>query len=74
MARHPTVRRHIFEAKHGKKQGHRVHGSLGKHMAITELNVNRLTATFPSNFGARYEQATATYKYNQEHGWIEPDM
>ena len=43
-------------------------------MVTTELNVNRLTTTFSSNFGARYEQAKATYKYNQGHGWIEDDM
>ena len=35
----------------------------------TELNVNRLTATSFSKFGARYEQSTASYKYNQGHGW-----
>ena len=51
-----------------------MHGSLAKHMATTELNVKRLTATLTSNFGARYEQATATYKYNQEHEWLEVDM
>ena len=43
-------------------------------MGTSELNENRLTAIFSSNFGARYEQATATYKYNQGHGWIEDDM
>ena len=40
-------------------------------MVTTELNVNRLTATLSSNFGARYEQATAGYKFNQGNGWIE---
>ena len=40
----------------------------------TERIVNRLTATLSSNFGARYEQATASYKCNQGHGWIEHDM
>ena len=43
-------------------------------METTELNVNRLTATFSSNFGARYEQATATYKCNQGHLWLEDDL
>ena len=47
-----------------------MHGSLEKYMAKTELNVNRLTATLFSNFGARYEQATTTYKCNQGHVWI----
>ena len=51
-----------------------MHGTLAKHMVTTELNVNRLTATFSSNFGARNEQATAGYKFNQGHGWIEDDM
>ena len=51
-----------------------MHGSLEIHMETSELNVNRLTATFSSNFGARYEQATASYKCNQGHGWIEHDM
>ena len=32
-------------------------------MGTSELNVNRLTATFSSNFGARYEQYT-----NKRHG------
>ena len=40
-------------------------------MATTELNVNRLTATLFSNFGARLQQATAGYNYNQGHEWIE---
>ena len=31
----------------------------------TELNVNRLTATLFCNFGARLQQATAGYKFNQ---------
>ena len=47
-----------------------MHGSLAKHMATTELNVNRLTTTLSSNFGARYEQSTASYKCNQGHEWI----
>ena len=47
-----------------------MHDSLGKHIT-TELNVNRMTATLSSNFGARYEQATASYKCNQGHGWID---
>ena len=47
-----------------------MHGSLAKHMAKTELNVNRLTATLFSNFGARLQQPTANYKCNQGHGWI----
>ena len=51
-----------------------MHGTLAKHMGTSELNVNRLTATFSSNFGARYEQATASYKCYQGHGWIEDDM
>ena len=46
MARQQTVRRHVCEAKHG---------TLATIMATTELNVNRLTATLSSNFGARYE-------------------
>ena len=40
-------------------------------MATTELNLNRLTATSFSNFGARYEQSIASYKCNQGHGWID---
>ena len=40
----------------------------------TELNVNRLTATLFSNLRARQQQATAGYKCNQWHGWIEHDM
>ena len=51
-----------------------MHGSLAKHMAKTELNVNRLTATLFSNFGARLQQATAGYNCNQRHEWIEHDM
>ena len=43
-------------------------------MGTSELNVNRLTSTLSSNFGERYEQATAGYKCNQGHGWIEDDM
>ena len=51
-----------------------MHGSLTTNMATTELNVNRLTATLFSNFGARLQQPTASYKYNKEHEWIEQDM
>ena len=51
-----------------------MHVTLATIMATTELNVNRLTATLLSNFGARYEQATTSYKCNQGHGWIEYDM
>ena len=51
-----------------------MHGTLATIMATTELNVNRLTTTLFSNFGARYEQATASYNFNQGHGWIEHDM
>ena len=40
----------------------------------TELNVNRLTATLFSNLRATLQQATAGYKCNQGHGWIEHDM
>ena len=40
MVRQPTVRRHVYEAKNGNH-------------ATTKLNVNRLTATLFSNFGAR---------------------
>ena len=47
-----------------------MHGTLGTTMVTTELNVNRLTATSFSNFGARYVQSTASYKCNQGHGWI----
>ena len=57
-----------------QEQGHRVHGSLANNHGNIELNVNRLTATLSSNFGARYEQSTASYKCNQGHGWIEHDM
>ena len=66
MERQPTIRRHICDT--------RVHGTLGKHMATTELNVNRLTATLSSNFRARLQQATAGYNCNQGHEWIEHDM
>ena len=55
-------------------QVHRVHGSLAKLMATTELNVDRLTATLYSNFGARLQQVTANYKCNQAYEWIEHDM
>ena len=51
-----------------------MHGTLGTTMVTSELNEKRLTATFSSNFGARYEQATASYKCNQGHGWIEEDI
>ena len=51
-----------------------MHGTVAKHMGTSELNVNRLTATFSSNFGARYEQVTAGYKCNQGHVWIDHDM
>ena len=40
----------------------------------TELHVNRLTETLFSNLRARLQQATAGYKCNQGHGWIEHDM
>ena len=40
----------------------------------TELNVNRLTTTLFSKLRARLKQATAGYKFNQEHEWIEHDM
>ena len=52
----------------------RVHGSLATIMATTELNVNRLIATLFSNLRARLQQATAGYKCNQGHGWIDKDM
>ena len=51
-----------------------MYGTLTAIMATTELNVNRLTATLSRNFGARYEQAIASYKCNHGHGWIEHDM
>ena len=63
-----------FVSQTCQEQGHRVHGTLAKHMGTSELNVNRLTATLFSKFGARLQQATATYKCNQGHGWIEHDM
>ena len=47
-----------------------MHGSLANNHGNIELNVNRLTATSFSNFGARYEQSTTSYKCNQGHGWI----
>ena len=43
-------------------------------MAKTEHNVNKLTATLFSKFGARLQQATAGYKCDKGHGWIEHDM
>ena len=54
MARSSSLGAWITRKSHGK----------------TELHVNRLTATSFSNFGARYEQSTASYKCNQGHGWI----
>ena len=39
-----------------------------------ELNVNRLIATLSSKFRARLQQATASYKFNQGHVWLEDDM
>ena len=51
-----------------------MHGTLAKHMGTSELNVNRLIATFSSNFGAGNEQATVSYKCNQGHGWIGNNM
>ena len=36
----------------------------------TDLNVNRLTATLFSKFGARLQQATAGYQCKQGLGWI----
>ena len=43
-------------------------------MTKLELSVNRLTATLFSNLRARLQQATAGYKGNQGHGWIDHDM
>ena len=51
-----------------------MHGSLAKHMATTELNVNRLTATLFSKFGARLQQAKAGYNCNQGHEWIDNNL
>ena len=45
-------------------------GSTRKSHGKTELPVNRLTSTSFSNFGARYEQSTASYKCNQGPGLI----
>ena len=45
-----------------------MHGSLTTIMATTELNVNRLTATLFSKFGARKQQVTVGIE------WIEHDM
>ena len=39
-----------------------------------ELHINGLTPTLFSKFGARLQQATAGYKCNQGHGWIEHNM
>ena len=57
-----------------EKQVHRVHGSLAINHGNIELNVNRLTATLFSNFGARLQQAKVVYKCNQGHEWIENNM
>ena len=43
-------------------------------MATTKLNVNRLTTTLFSNFGASLQQDTAGYNCIQGHGWIDQDM
>ena len=45
-----------------------------KSQGKTELNVNKLTATLFSNFEGKIQQATAGYKCNQGHGWIDNDM
>ena len=50
-----------------------MHVSLATIMITAELNVHRLTATSFSNFGARYEQATTSYKCYQGHEWIEDE-
>ena len=42
-----------------------MHGTLATIMVTTDYQ-----ATLSSNFGARCEQATASYKCNQGHGWI----
>ena len=73
MARQPTVRRHDYEAKHGKSKFIACLITNNNHGNI-ELNVNRLTATLFSNFGARKQQATTGYKCNQGHEWIEHDI
>ena len=46
----------------------------GSYHGNIELNVNRLTATLFSKFGARLQQATTGYKCNQEHGWVEHNI
>ena len=69
MTRQPIVRRHVYEAKHFKSKFIGCMDHYNNHGNI-ELHVNRLTATSFSNFGARYEQSTASYKCNQVHGWI----
>ena len=43
-------------------------------MATTELNVNWLTATLFSKFGARLQQAAEGYNFNQGNEWIGHDM
>ena len=48
-----------------------MHGSLENNITKTELNVNRLTATLFSNFGAILQHDTAGYNCNQGHEWIE---
>ena len=40
----------------------------------TELNVNKLTTTLFSNFGARLQQATAGYKCKKMHAWLEHNI
>ena len=57
-----------------QEQVHRMHGSLGNNRGNIELNVNRLTATSFSKFGARLQQDTAGYNCNNGHEWIEQDM
>ena len=51
-----------------------MHGSLAKHMAKTGLNVNRLTATLFSKFGARLKQTKTGYKCKEGHVWIDHNM
>ena len=70
----PLERWHGIDQNTCRAHTHRMHGTLAKHMGTSELNVNRLTTTFSSNFGARYGQTTATYKCNQGPGWIGDDM
>ena len=40
-------------------------------MGTSELNVNKLTATFSSNFRARLQHVPVGYNCNQGHEWIE---